>query len=126
MKYNNFTQKVREHLELYKVNALGIGEKIFYKGHEYGHILPEKYEKLNLGLPESEYVLEKSILKLKKCEPLKLHKDWRHMNSSQVLCIAYFYDFILDKTKLQKLISEVLNINAKVETAEYKFSFLLK
>lgn len=121
MEYKLFIEKVREHLEEYKVNILGIAEKGIYAGREYGHILPDKYEKLNLGLRESEYVLEKSILKLKKCEPFKLHKDWRHMNSSQILCISYFYDFVLDKVKLQKLISNVLNINAKVAEAEFEY-----
>ena len=120
MKYNDFIQAVRKHLETYKNCILGVNENGTYRGKEYGHILPEKHEKLNLELPEAEYNLNGSTLYLKNCPPIKLHMDWRHMNSSQILCISYFYEFISDDQKLQKLISEVLNINSKVKSAEFE------
>ncbi len=121
MEYKIFIQKARAHLESYKNNVLGVRDNGTYRGKEYGHILPKKFEGLNLGLPESEYELEGSILKLKGCSPIKLHKDWHHLNSSQILCIAYFYDFISDRAKLQKLISTVLNINAQAECADFEY-----
>ncbi len=120
MKYNDFIKAVRKHLEKYKNCILGVNENGTYRGKEYGHILPLKYEKLNLELPESEYDLNGSTLCLKNCPPIKLHMDWRHMNSSQILCISYFYEFISNIQKLQKLVSEVLNITSKVKSAEFE------
>lgn len=121
MEYKIFIQTVRAHLESYKNNVLGVKDNGTYRGKGFGHILPNEYERLNLGLRESEYDLDGSILKLRGCSPIKLHMDWRHMNSSQVLCIAYFYDFISDKVKLQKLISTVLNITAEVKRAGFEY-----
>lgn len=121
MKYSVFIKNVRSHLENYKNTVLGVRENGHYNGREYGHIIPEKYEKLNLGLPESEYNIEGSMIKLKGCHIIKLHKDWRHMNSSQVLCLAYFYDFINNEKKLQQLISGVLKLSAKAIRGEFEY-----
>lgn len=121
MKYSAFIKNVRSHLGNYKNTVLGVRENGQYNGREYGHIIPKEYEKLNLGLPESEYILEGSLIKLKGCPVIKLHKDWRHMNSSQVLCLAYFYDFISNEEKLQQLISGALKINAKAIKGEFEY-----
>ena len=121
MKHSDFIKNVRSHLENYKNIALGVRENGQYNGRVYGHIIPKEFEKLNLGLPESEYILEDSLIKLKGCPVIKLHKDWRHMNSSQVLCLAYFYDFINSEEKLQHLISRVLKLNAKATKGEFEY-----
>ena len=121
MDYQSYIHNVRKHLEWYKNIVLGVHSNGTYRGHEYGHILTQEHGALNLGLPESEYTLSGSTLKLKGCPTLKLHMDWRHMNSSQILCISYFYDFISDKNKLQKLVSSSLNIDAKVVSAAFEY-----
>jgi hypothetical protein len=121
MDYNIFIQKVRAHLEEYKNNVLGISEKGFYRKKAYGHILPEGKGFLNISLPASEYTVNGSLLELQGCLPIKLHIDWRHMNSSQILCVCYFYSFIKDKIKLQKLVTEVLKINSAVKSAEFEY-----
>ena len=123
MKHSDFIKNVRSHLENYKNTVLGVPENGQYNGREYGHIIPGKFERLNLGLPVSEYILEGSLIKLKGCPDsvIKLHKDWRHMNSSQVLCLAYFYDMINSKEKLQQLISVVLKINAKATRGAFEY-----
>ena len=76
---------------------------------------------LNIGLPLSTYQLEGSLLNLHGCPAIKLHMDWHHMNSSQILCIAYFYSFINNKNKLQKLVTDVLKINSEVSSAEFEY-----
>lgn len=121
MNYDIFIKNVREHLTAYKNNVLGVNESGTYRNKEYGHILPDKFETLNIGLPKSEYQLDGSLLKLNDYPVIKLHMDWRHMNSSQILCIAYFYSFINDKKKLQKLVTNVLKINSEVDSAEFEY-----
>ena len=121
MDYNIFIKTVREHLTEYKNNVLGVLDCGIYRNKKYGHILPDKFETLNIGLPKSEYQLEGSLLKLNDCPAIKLHMDWRHLNSSQILCIAYFYSFINDKEKLQKLVTDVLKIDSEVNSAEFEY-----
>lgn len=122
MERKTFTKRVWEHLEAYKINILGVNEKVIRKGRSYGHILPHEHAKLNLGIDESKYELNGLVLKFKEFEhqPITLHRDWQHLNSSQVLCISYFYDFIVNMDKLQSLISGVLGIDAKIKSAEFE------
>ena len=122
MDSKTFTKRVWEHLESYKINVLGVSGKVTIGENSYGHILPPEHAKLNLGIDESKYELNDLVLKFKEidCKTIKLHKDWQHLNSSQVLCISYFYDFFADKAKLQSLISDVLGIDAKVKNPEFE------
>lgn len=121
MEYNLFIQTIRDHLTDYKHDVLGVPDCGTYRSKPYGHILPNEYETLNIGLPPSTYTLEGSLLKLNDCPAIKLHMDWRHMNSSQILCIAYFYSFITDKRKLQTLVTDVLKIDSDAERAEFEY-----
>lgn len=121
MNYDVFIKKVREHLTEYKNNILDVNDCGTYRNRKYGHILPDKFKTLNIGLPSSTYTLEGSLLKLNGCPAIKLHMDWQHMNSSQILCIAYFYSFINDKEKLQKLVTDVLKITSDVDGAEFEY-----
>ena len=121
MNYDIFIKTVREHLTDYKHTILGVNDCGTYRNKKYGHILPNEYEALNIGLVPSAYKLEGSLLRLNGCPAIKLHMDWRHMNSSQILCIAYFYSFIDDKNKLQKLVTNVLKIDSEVDGAEFEY-----
>ena len=121
MKYDLFIKKVRDHLTEYKANVREVKESGTYRNKEYGHILPDKFESLNIGLLKSEYQIDGSLLKLNNCPAIKLHMDWRHLNSSQILCIAYFYSFINNKDKLQKLVTDVVKIDSKVDCAEFEY-----
>lgn len=121
MNYDVFIKKVRAHLTEYKNNTLGVKDCGTYRNRKYGHILPNEFKMLNIGLPLSTYQLEGSLLNLHGCPAIKLHMDWHHMNSSQILCIAYFYSFINNKNKLQKLVTDVLKINSEVSSAEFEY-----
>ena len=121
MDYDFFVKAVRDHLTAYKENILGIQDNGLYRGRAYGHILPREYDTFNIGLPLSEYNLDGSLLKLNGCPSIKLHMDWHHMNSSQILCVAYFYNFIHDTKKLQTLVTDVLKINTEVKGAEFEY-----
>jgi len=90
-----FAVQAKEKLELYKKNVMGISANgIFnYKGikYNYGYILPKKDK-------------WKNILPYKNCEVKdkfisenQLHKYFHHLNSSQAMCLNFFYPLICEK-----------------------------
>ena len=51
--------------------------------------------------------------------PFSLHADWSHLNSSQVLCINYFYDFLFNPSKLSTFV-HLLGIDLKPLCGEFE------
>ena len=88
------SDKLKEHLEIYKLDSLGIKEKGVYihksKRLLMGHILPKDKNRLNIinnyqkQFYESEYA------------DIKFHKYFHHLNSSQALCINLFFPLIAE------------------------------
>jgi len=79
MSYDSFYTKVKNSLETYKIEVLGIQEDGLWRGKPYGHILPKQLIKSNFldGIPLPP-------------EEMNLHTDAHHLNSSQVLCYNFF------------------------------------
>ena len=114
----------------YKKNVLGVNQAgIFkYKGKEYlkDYILPKEQSKLNFMIDDNSHkFLSKNLIQLDKNyddKPIqiRLHRYWHHLNSSQILSLNYFYDFIENLEKLNKLL-KFLGINelAHEATLEY-------
>ncbi|MBQ2809812.1 MAG: hypothetical protein IJF11_02855 [Clostridia bacterium] len=99
-----FKNKVFEHLENYKRDVLGTTRCGCFRGIEYGHILCDQERLMAFSLiPSDAYKVEGSVLFFTKIkhEPIKLHTNWYHLNSSQILCISYFYRLIENSALLR-------------------------
>ena len=114
----NFQEKVKFRLAAYKKSRFPkIKDGTYnYKGKKktYPHILPKKYEDLNI----LEFYRD-SFFKYKNGEDIKLHKDFKHLNSSQAMCINFFYPLIT-KNKLN-LITDILELpNEEIDSYEFE------
>ena len=96
---SDFQTRVREHLGKYKREVLGVKENgAFYhndREYLYEHILPSEKAQLN--------ILERyrdDFFKSTCCQEIQLHRYFHHLNSSQAMCINFFYPLIKEK-KLQ-------------------------
>lgn len=120
-----------EKLANYKKNVLKIYEdgKFNYKGIIYPkkYILPMNQADKNIMVEKSEYkYLSSNIIELNKKfeeKPIKLslHRYWYHLNSSQILALNYFFDFLNDKKKLNHLLDFLKIQERAIEaTLEYE------
>jgi len=106
----DFQTKIKEHLGVYKRNTLKIQEDgIFnYKGEElfYEHILPGNKKELNIiekyrtDFFQSDY------------RNINFHKYFHHLNSSQAMCINFFYPLL--KENLLESILSVMEIKGEI------------
>ncbi|MEQ8154358.1 MAG: hypothetical protein ABRQ25_05675 [Clostridiaceae bacterium] len=105
-----FQAKVREHLETYKRDVLNIEEReiYFYKvlALQYEYILPKDKKKLNIIEKYREDFYSSGFP-----EEIKFHKHFHHLNSSQAMCINFFYPLI--KEKYLELILDILGIEGR-------------
>jgi hypothetical protein len=111
-----FQDLIKSHMSDFRINQLGVSEMGCWKknNQQYPHILPEEKYELNLltnyreGL--SDYILTKNI---------HLHKDFHHLNSSQAVCLNFFYPMIADNQI--NLLLELLHLeNEVVERCEFE------
>lgn len=100
----NFQIKVKEHLGEYKRHVLDIYEdgEYNYKGKviPYKHILPEAKKELNINKKYRTDFFASDYYK-----HMTLHKYFHHLNSSQAMCINFFYPLIKEN-----LLESILNI----------------
>lgn len=111
MEYNVFKKNVIKNLESYKINNLSCEDNGMFRGIKYTHILPKKDMDQNL-LPLVE-----------KINDIKYHMYAHHLNSSQMMCINFFYPFIKNEDKLIDLISTILNIKFDIKPKITKKQF---
>ncbi len=114
----NFDEQVKKHMEEYKEKVLGITEKGVYvhKGelHKYGHILPKDKKWKNI-IPYKAYdIRDYNII-----TESKLHKYFHHLNSSQAICLNFFYPLVIEKRL--DLILNKLSIDGDVDYNNVKF-----
>jgi hypothetical protein len=112
----NYKDCVKDHLSHYKINNLGVIENGVWKGNNvpYSHILPIDLQDLNfLGCYRRElwnYIEEKN---------LRLHKDFHHLNSSQAVCLNFFFPLLVENQL--DLLLQVLNVpNEEIEICEFE------
>lgn len=93
MSYQN---EIRNYFELNKERLFGKIEKGRWRNSEkiYSHILPEESKNLNLVQPYRNN-LEKYLEKYSK--EIKKHIYFHHLNSSQAMCLNFFYPLIEEK-----------------------------
>lgn len=103
-----FRAHVLAHLGKYKKSKLNISDPGYYRGKIYPHILPKGHESQNILAPYSGHLKTSQYL-----ANIKLHTNFLHLNSSQAMCINFFYPLILSK-KLE-LITSILGIEGNVD-----------
>ena len=109
-----FRAHVLEHLGKYKTSKLNISNPGYYREKIYPHILPKGHESQNILAPYSGHLKTSQYL-----ANIKLHTNFLHLNSSQAMCINFFYPLILSK-KLE-LITSILGIEGNVDYDSVKF-----
>ncbi|MCB2294740.1 hypothetical protein LGK95_14655 [Clostridium algoriphilum] len=107
----DFQTKVKEHLGEYKRDMLNIYEDGIYnyknKGILYEHILHKDKYKVN--------IIEKyrtDFFKSDYYKGITLHRYFHHLNSSQAMCINFFYPLIKEKS-LESILN-VMNIEGEI------------
>lgn len=114
----NFINKVKAHLGKYKENTLKISEDGVFihngKKYEYDHIIPKDRYQLNILEKYRTDFFDSSYSK-----NITLHRYFHHLNSSQAMCINFFYPLINEKL-LEKIL-EVLNVKGSVNYDEVCF-----
>ena len=109
-----FSAKVLTHLGKYKTSKLNINNPEYYRGKIYQHILPEIDKSKNILQPYNGQLNTSKYL-----SKIKLHTNFSHLNSSQAMCINFFYPLILAK-KLE-LITSILGVEGKVDYDSVEF-----
>ena len=91
----SFRNKICSHLSDYRLAMLGIKEdgKFLYRGNylNKAHILDTTHSNLNLITNYRD-----QFLILDKKNPIKRHRYFHHLNSSQALCLNLFYPLIAE------------------------------
>lgn len=102
----SFKEEIYENLSDYRERTLKIPEMGYWKNKPYGHILPKDKKKENI-FPEYQKSFFNSEL-----GRIKLHLYFHHLNSSQAMCINFFYP-IFTENKLD-LITNYLGFKDEV------------
>ena len=93
MKYKEFKVIVLECLSDYRQQELNISKMGCWKGKPYGHILPKYMGDRNILARYRTSFLHSEI------GNIKLHRYFHHLNSSQAMCINFFFPLFI-KNKL--------------------------
>lgn len=88
-----YEQLMKAHLSNYKVKKLAVTRPKKWRGGEmdYHYILPANRRELNFLSP---YRTETG--KFIEAESIKLHPSFHYLNSSQAVCVNFFYPFIAE------------------------------
>jgi hypothetical protein len=111
----SFKEKIYKSLSDYRERELKIYGKGKWRGNSYGHILPEDKKEKNI-LPK----YRRSFFESKE-EKMKLHPCFHHLNSSQAMCINFFYPLIQEEHL--NLITDYMGFNDEVinyESVEFE------
>lgn len=111
-----YNEQVKSKLANYKLTSLGVSENGKWKTNqkEYPHILPVAQMELNLLEP---YRAE--LAKFVEQQRIHLHRDFHHLNSSQAICLNFFYPLIEEKQL--SLLLDVLKLdNKNIDFAEFE------
>jgi hypothetical protein len=108
MKQKRFEELVKAHLTQYKINQLGNLDPGFHKRGEcirsHSHILPREGQLLNLISQDCrDYVREAQMAK-----KLSLQTCFPHLNSSQAMCMNFFFPLIGNDTLLKAVLNDFL------------------
>ena len=98
-----------------------------YRGHEYKHFLTgnEKMRNFSSQIRDLiKLVNNDKYLKLPNGQEIKLHFDWQHMNSSQIMCINFFLSYWNHPKDLKSIFDNILlNSGKKIIGLPTKIKF---
>ena len=119
-----FQNEAYRFLSDYKHSVFPDAQDGTWHNYSYGHIFIKEDAPKNILIPESSgfsVIREQGSYKIVIAghHPFSLHADWSHLNSSQILCINYFYDFLFDPAKLSKFV-KLLGIDMKPISGEFE------
>ncbi len=112
----NFKSEVIEHLSNYRIQKMGYLDKGIWKRkdkiYEFDHILPKKKNTIKLNILERyrEPFYNSELSKI------SYHRFFHHLNSSQAMCINFF--FPLFKEKNLELVLNAIGLNG--DLVDYK------
>lgn len=110
-----YKEQVKSRLANYKLTTLGVAENGYWRKDKpsYAHILPKEQKNLNFLEPyrsELANYAERNI---------RLHKDFHHLNSSQAVCMNFFYPLI-EENQLSLLLDILKLDNESIDFAEFE------
>lgn len=119
---NAYRDALQSHLADYKIRRLGITQQGIWKGrdgvlHTYGHILPDGLEYLNL----LESIRAEMRAYLAGHTEVKLHKDFKHLNSSQALAFNLFFPYFSAGGASARALSSALGLDMEVPREAWQF-----
>lgn len=111
-----YKEQVKSRLANYKLTTLGVSENGKWKTNEkeYPHILPVTQMELNF-LEPYRAELEDFV----KQQRIHLHRDFHHLNSSQAICLNFFYPLI-EESQLSLLLDILKLDNENIDFAEFE------
>ena len=117
----NYQKKIKTHLRNYKLKYFSTVADGKWRNSkkDYPHILPKEKEQLNL-LPEYRNSLSDYIEKEKKKNGLRTHTYFHHLNSSQAMCLNFFYPLLKEK-ELDIILKAIGLENEEVEYSQACF-----
>lgn len=116
MKRKNFGDSVKAHLSNYKEDVLKIKGKGTYRGREYAHILPNRDFRQNIIQPYLDSFFSSKYAKV------KFHKGFSHLNSSQALCINFFFPLIHEEAHLALIRALGVKVTPPINEPEFEKS----
>ena len=111
----NYQEEIKKHLEKYKNEHFKSIENGIWRKNKvsYPYILPIGEEKLNL-LP----IYREDTFKYLKDKKTKLHSGFHHLNSSQAMCLNFFFPLL--KEKELEVVLKAIGYEMKNDEINYK------
>jgi hypothetical protein len=118
----DYKAKLYAHLANYKTQRLGISQQGTWRDskgevHSYGHILPDGLEYLNLLEP----IRAEMQVYLVAHPDIKLHKDFKHLNSSQAFAFNLFFPYFSAGASGARALSGALGLDMDVPSEGWRF-----
>jgi hypothetical protein len=110
----NFKTRIYENLSHYRENELKIPEKGTWREKPYPHILPKEKEKYNILDEYRDSFFNSEHGKI------KFHRYFHHLNSSQAMCINFFYP-IIEKKNLHLITNYIGFQDEKIDYQSVQF-----
>ncbi len=105
-----FQKRIKQHLESYKNKHFPDHTHGTWRNKAYKHILPNNDEDRYLNiLPEYREQIKRYL----SAENISLHYAFHHLNSSQAMCLNFFYPLYQNKS-LEFLTTRILNVSEEI------------
>lgn len=119
---SNYKDTLCAHLANYKTRRLGIPQPGTWTDkhgevRSYPHVLPDGLEHLNL----LDSIRAEMQAYLKANSTIKLHKDFKHLNSSQAFAFNFFFPYLSAGDASATALCKALGLDMKAPCADWRF-----